>query len=373
MLQQKIYFKSLDTLRFFAFFMVFCQHAFRSEILFTEGSFLSKIPTLLCNGPLGVSFFFVLSGYLITHLILREINQTGSLNIISFYIRRALRIWPLYYSLLIFTLILYPLIKDILGYEPFNYGYTKWMHFLFLSNFDVIRAIHLFPGHNAVMISITWSVAIEEQFYLVWPLLFGFIPKKYYRYIFPFIILISLLFRMLQQDDITVLYFHTLSVMNDLAIGGYAAYLTLNNRWFLKFFTTLKKASIILVYITGFFLLLFHGDLIRIAHLGIFIRIFDSLFFVFIIMEQNFSPHSFKKFGDWNILSDLGKITYGLYLLHPVCIQFIELTWNYFFPHADPFYSLLIKGCLSFGCSVLICTLSYRYFESYFLKIKERF
>ncbi len=373
MTTQKIFFKSLDTLRFFAFFLVFCQHAFRPAFDLRSDDFISKLITFLCNGALGVSFFFVLSGFLITYLILREIIQTGKIKVHFFYIRRALRIWPLYYAVIIFTLILYPSLKEVLGLVSFEYVYATWMHFIFLSNFDIIRAINLFPGQNVAMISITWSVAIEEQFYLVWPLLFRFIPVKYYRFIFPAVILASLFFRLVHEHERTVLYFHTLSVINDLAIGGYAAYLCLYNQHFLPKLKAIKRAPIVLAYLLGFTLLIYEGTLQKITTFSVFVRIFESLFFIFIILEQNFSDHSIKKYGDWKLLASLGRITYGLYLLHPICIQFVELGWRYAFPAVDQFSSQLIRGLLALGFSILVCTFSYRYFEDYFLRLKEKF
>src|SRR6516225_9567914 len=92
----KVFFPNLDGLRFIAFFMVFLQHGFAQPID-KLGAALG-LPTTLTRWPhdtggLGVSFFFVLSGFLITYLILTEVKSTGRLDVIAFYIRRTLRIW----------------------------------------------------------------------------------------------------------------------------------------------------------------------------------------------------------------------------------------------------------------------------------------
>lgn len=374
MLEQKIYFKSLDALRFFAFLMVFCQHAFRVDIPKEEtGTVLYYFLQFFCNGALGVSFFFVLSGFLITYLILQEKEKTGTIHVLFFYMRRTLRIWPLYYAVVVFALLIYPNIRTLFGMDYFAYGYNKIMHFLFLSNFDLIRTLKETHGKNSVLVSITWSVSIEEQFYLIWPLLFRFLSRKLYPLIFPSIILISLAFRLANQDDNLVLYFHTFSVMNDLAMGGWAAYLCIYNPSFRNLVNTLNRFSLKAIYIAGFSLLLYEHIFLQLPFVNAFVRILECLFFVFIIMEQNFSVHSFVKFGNWKLFSLLGTITYGLYLIHPICIHFTEITWKYLNLSNPVLKSHPFQGLIGLAVSIGVCFLSFRFYESYFLRLKNRF
>ena len=147
---------------------------------------------IFASGWAGVSFFFVLSGFLITYLILAEVEWSEKLNVPAFYMRRILRIWPLYYAVLLFGFWLYPAVKSALGISSYIETGNPLSYLLFLSNFDVLS---LGEGRGAMSINITWSVAIEEQFYIVWPLLFFFLPTRFYKFIFPTIILVSLWFR----------------------------------------------------------------------------------------------------------------------------------------------------------------------------------
>src|SRR6476660_5257777 len=105
MKEAKVFFPNLDGLRFFAFFLVYLQHAFGDLLaeIGQPGFWLGRLQTNVSGaGGIGVSFFFVLSGFLITYLILREIQLYGFLDVRAFYIRRSLRIWPLYYAVIIF-------------------------------------------------------------------------------------------------------------------------------------------------------------------------------------------------------------------------------------------------------------------------------
>src|SRR5690606_19427107 len=112
---------------------------------------------LFGNGNLGVNFFFVLSGFLITYLLLIEMQLRGRINIGSFYIRRALRIWPLFYFCVAFGFIAFPFFKSMLGEIP-NESANVVSYLFFLNNFDFIKN----PPDSSVL-SVLWSVAIEEQ------------------------------------------------------------------------------------------------------------------------------------------------------------------------------------------------------------------
>ena len=160
------------------------------------------------------------------------------------------------------------------------------------------------------MSTVSWSVSIEEQFYLIWPLLFSLIPKRFYYFIFTVIICSSLYFRFLHGNDSIVLYFHTFSVSMDLAIGGLAAYVFFYDAAKMRsFFGQLNKKIIIGVYVVGFGWLLY-GDHHLIGSTGYpFAHLLSVLFFAFVILEQNFANHSFFKFS--NVVSIDFKVIHG--------------------------------------------------------------
>ena len=143
----------LDGLRFFAFFAVFLNHT----LLLDPGrgaAWKRVLGGIGVSGAFGVDLFFALSAYLITELLLRERARTGALDVPAFYLRRILRIWPLYFAFLI-AVVLVP--GDELT-APYALGFG-----LFCGNWLYI--LHPLRTLAAPL----WSVSVEEQFYLVWP------------------------------------------------------------------------------------------------------------------------------------------------------------------------------------------------------------
>ena len=175
-----VYFHNLDAARFIAAFAVFLLH-FSNEIKgqfpsLNESSLFKLIYLFTGKGGLGVNFFFVLSGFLITYLILKEYKDYNKFHLGKFLIRRTLRIWPLYFIIGLIGFVLFPLIFSDYHtlHHPLNY-------FFFLANFDEI-----WYGANDPINFLTspWSVAVEEQFYLFWGIVLFALFKntnKYYK------------------------------------------------------------------------------------------------------------------------------------------------------------------------------------------------
>lgn len=170
---KKEYFPALDGLRAVAVLVVLLAHG-STRLWPTELQYR--------GGWLGVQIFFVLSGFLITSLLLKERLKTGRISLPSFWTRRALRIWPLYYVVLLSYAFVLPHFHKSLfagmyvsvgapGWE--EYRASLWPFFIFLQNyFAHVADVRLGLG-------IFWSLAIEEHFYLFWPLLVAFLKPKH--------------------------------------------------------------------------------------------------------------------------------------------------------------------------------------------------
>lgn len=376
------YFENLDGLRTVAFLLVFLQHSFlswTSRLTPTQRPSNPFFDFIAGSGGLGVSVFFVLSGFLITYLLLHEKEVKGSINILFFYMRRILRIWPLYYAVLIFAIYIYPYIKVKLG-NPYSPAEVNAVHplyyFTFLSNFDVLNAHQRNGGAGLdAQQAITWSVAVEEQFYLIWPLLFYFTPRKFYKFIFIALILACQLFRIIYKNDGATLYYHSLSVASDLAVGGFCGYYAFYTSNFRLFLERLKKIHILLVYLFGCTWVIYGSHFFQTGLLQIGSRFVNTLFFAFIILEQNYSTRSFYKFSSNKPLSVMGKYTYGLYLLHPIAIRFTEIIVNKGFkiPVYDGSSYYVLQTTVSIIISIIMSYLSYEFFEKQFLKLKGKY
>src|SRR5215469_16350920 len=127
------------------------------------------------NGWMGVDLFFVLSGFLITGILLDTKNSDGYFR--NFYARRCLRIWPLYYCTLFFMFVVVPLVRPSEAHQIFEpRSMPWWSYFVYLQNF-LVPSITRATG----LLGVTWSLAVEEQFYLVWPLVVRFLTETQLR------------------------------------------------------------------------------------------------------------------------------------------------------------------------------------------------
>lgn len=364
------YFENLDGLRFISFLSVFFFHSFH-----TNSDYLKTLPIynfikfdVFGEENLGVNFFFVLSGFLITYLLIKEKNINGQINIKLFLIRRVLRIWPLFFFCVGFGFLIFPQIKLIFGQTP-NETANPIYYLTFLNNFDFIRNG---PPDSSVL-GILWSIAIEEQFYLIWPLILFLFPVKKFWIPFSLIILLSLLFRAF-NDDYLLHELHTLSCIGDMAVGAFGAWLVLEFNSFKLKIKQLNKMYIALIYILTIIVYFFRSELLYSSfEIRIFERLIVSIIFLFVILEQNYAQNSFYKLSNLKYISKLGKITYGLYCLHFIGILIsINLTKMFSF-NTSLWQVLLLETFLALLITIIISKISYQYLESPFLRLKNKF
>lgn len=365
--KQRIFFPNLDGLRFYSFAAVFMFHVW---LLFfdryhVEGTTSDVLAFLFKNGEIGVNFFFVLSGFLITYLLIEEKKLTGRIHVINFYIRRILRIWPLFYLVVTFGLVIYPSLKTALGGEEFPVMHP-WTYLVFLNNFDFMK------NGAPAMISILWSVAIEEQFYLCWPLILSRVPLKKFPWVFIIIMVGSIVFRSFHAGEERVLQFHTLAVIGDMALGGLLAYCMVFSDRFKKFIEYLPRWSIVLIYVAAMAGLFFRKEIFA-GNMMVIERPLLALIFGMIILEQNFSKHSLWKVGSFKNASKLGIYTYGLYCIHVGAMTFTEIIFDKTGLDMKNPVVLLLIGLIAFFITIGLALLSYHFFEKKFLKLKDRF
>lgn len=358
--QPRPYFPNLDGLRFFAFLIVFISH---SILFLWNGKFA------FAQGDLGVNFFFVLSGFLITYLLYfeKEISN-GFIDIKKFYIRKILRIWPVLLIILISAFIIGNIgLKNL----PFDIHLKlidiPW--FLgFISNFYIINST------VSAAVTMLWAISVEVQFYIFWPILLSYTKKKYIPSILIGIIISATTFRFIHAKELNQVLYSTFSVVSGIAIGALFGYLNFFKKDFngniSRFFTRRNVVFLYLVLFLSLYFKIFLYHLIPSSLMNLYTALNPLIFsflFIFIILEQNYSNHSLFKASANRKVAYLGKISYGLYAYHMLCIAIIFSTLK-----SIGISSGLVISLVSFGFTVLTSHLSYKYIESRIYKLKNK-
>ncbi len=357
---KKRHFETFDALRFLAFFKVFLLHL--PITAFPIFNYLKS------GGGIGVSFFFVLSGFLITYIILEEKNQTGKLNLYHFFARRILRIWPLYYLMIVFAF-LTPFILSFFNLPHSNEGYhPNWlMSLTFLENYKMI-----FTGAhpNVSPLNVMWSLCIEEHFYIIWGICLYFIKIDKV----PLLIFISILIANISRMIFSIVDLDTIDIFTNIdyfAYGAIPALLLVKREEYLKkvnnvsFIFKLSIISAITLYVVASPNFSFiHKDLIEPTIFGIAF----SLILLMVIPYQNG-----LRISDNNILSRLGVYTYGLYLYHTIVIILLFQTSKLIDFHLDIVINAIVFSFVSLLVTISISYISYHLFEKQFLKLKKYF
>jgi len=312
------------------------------------------------KGHEAVYMFFVLSGFLIVKIIYTE-KQNDSFSIKKFYIRRILRIFPLYYLIIFIGFVFYNFVLPKLGvFHEIDYDLLDGVLLtcFFLPNVFTV----LYDG--GAIIEILWSLGIEEQFYLMIAPLIYFVPKrKVFKFILSFTILYFIIFHLnvipfLQKYNF--LYFY-------LFFGGVIS--ILENKKKLNFLKTNKVIPLVIVfftiiyYTTDFFE--FENQFIK----NLVSCILLSLF-VHTISYNNFGIEVKSK-----IFNYFGRISFGIYMYHIIVIYgvlFVSLKINQLKIFNDIILICLIN-ISTFVFTILISHFSYKYFEKPFLKLKTKF
>ncbi|MBK6643671.1 MAG: acyltransferase [Bacteroidetes bacterium] len=369
-MSKKVYFENLDGLRFLCFLSVFFFHSFHTEYDFIKDNpvytFIKK--DLFGNGNLGVNFFFVLSGFLITFLLIEEKKLNRQIDLRNFWIRRILRIWPLFYFCVFFGFVMFPMIKEFFGQVP-NETASPLMYLTFLNNFDIIRS----GLPDSSVLGVLWSVAIEEQFYLLWPVILFALPVRNYWMAFAAIIVSSLFYRAMNDSPLLHEH-HTLSCIGDMAIGAFGAWMISESKKFKELFENLKKYQIAIIYILFGLVFLFRDEVMFSSFpLRIFERSIIALIMLSIILEQNYAKNSLFKMSDFKRISKLGTITYGLYCLHFIGILVATTITKKLGINTGLYQVLFLDTFLALGFTIFIASISYRFYETPFLKLKNKF
>lgn len=350
----KAYIPQLDNLRGIAVLLVIISHWFAKE------HFINRFSP---NGAIGVTIFFVLSGFLITGILLNskqeiEDGQPVSKALNSFYLKRALRIFPVYYLLITILII----VKDnyLLEGLTWHLSYTSNFYFYFYKAFS--------GG-----VTVFWSLSVEEQFYLFWPAIIFLTPYKKIPVVLGVGILVAILFR---YCIVTETSFTGRLLMpgsfDSFCIGGSVAYAHFFKQGILYKLLTKYNTEILILS----FILFCSSFLIDIQE-SPNSSFYNAFYFLLISVSfgiwidrvaRGVKSGVFKYVLDSKILRFIGKISYGMYLFH----MFIPDFYGINFPTFLKSYLVYIIFALKMAILIVAATASWYLFEKPILRLKER-
>jgi peptidoglycan/LPS O-acetylase OafA/YrhL len=359
------YYPALDGLRGLAILLVLVHNTSINE---ENSTIVEKLWVALTDGGwIGVQLFFVLSGYLITGLLLDGRSQPHALR--SFYVRRSLRIFPLYYVFLIGRLLVVPYFVPSLS-VPF---WTQIWFWLYLSNWsDLIQGGIQDMGHF-------WSLAVEEQFYLTWPAVVRRVRPRTLTWICLAIMVISPAVRVAfyaAEVNHGWIYSSTISRADGLASGALVALATRATIDRAKFVEWRQRIGVGAALVLFVVLAKAHG-LSRynpiVVTLGY--TALALLFAVVIATVVDPAPPKITRVLDNPLLRTIGRYSYAMYVLH------LPLRWTVEHYAKDLLASALARHPIPtavawFGLitvlSFAVAAVSFAVLESPFLKLKDR-
>jgi peptidoglycan/LPS O-acetylase OafA/YrhL len=327
--------------------------------------------SLLAFGATGVDLFFVLSGFLITGILYDSLQEERFFR--KFYARRALRILPLYYGVIA--------VYAVVGMVQHLSSHGELLSLTcYLQNTSLIAPpIFYYSGPLFLPLGHFWSLAIEEQFYLVWPLLVFLLRTRTRLLILcAGLILLCPILRFLAWNHgvpFPEVHGNTLYRADSLVIGG-ALSLLLRSRWHdrvistagwlflsipLLFFSSFELPRLLIRPQAMFAVATSSDSLLALGYAGLLVLALGS--------SATRSLFSVKP------MRFLGKYSYGLYVLHVILFSYLEVPLRNALSriHVGRGLSVVIVGVVGFTASILAAVLSYQLYERHFLKLKRFF
>ena len=361
-----VHFPGLNGLRFFAAMAVAVSHV---ELMKQYHGLPNAYdnPAVYELGRLSVTLFFVLSGYLITYLLLVEKERTGGIAVGRFYVRRILRIWPLYFTVVLLAFLVLPKVElfqlpRLTAALPDHFAPTLTLFVLFLPQL----ALSIYEP--VPFAEPAWSIGVEEQFYLLWPVLL----RRSKNFVLLAVIVIvttigarhfALAMAQANRADAEALrvwnqvinYFY-FTRMECMAIGGLFAWIVFAKKVrLLAFFH--NRAVQVIVYV------LLAWALITDSFKPIFNYGWYSIGFGILVLNISTNPRSLIRLSGRSF-EFLGNISFSIYMLHELAIQFtIAMGWT-----ASP----VLYG-VSMALTIAVASASYLWLERPFLRLKSRY
>ena len=373
MYKETTYFSGFNALRFFAAFLVVIFHIEETRLMFELPNHTDW--SIVSHGRLAVTFFFVLSGFLITYLLLKEHARHGDVSVSRFYMRRVLRIWPLYFFMVALGLAVIPLLSKAakVPYES-PYGALEALpYYLFFMPF----LVNLFYGNH--FLTPLWSIGVEEIYYGVWAPVFKWLRRWIVPIMLATVFIKSVLgvWAMQFPADSPVNELLAMLQFDAMAIGGLAAWLVyhrnrpLEESFFFSRWAQLVLFAPLVLRLVGHNWLLENSSVYAFVSRPVLVDLWTMSLFAWLLVNVSLNPNSLLRLEN-RILNRLGDISYGIYMLHCLVISFLLV------PAVDDLkddtgigITLLIHVVIVV-VTILLALASKRFLETPFLRLKDR-
>jgi peptidoglycan/LPS O-acetylase OafA/YrhL len=362
------YLKGLNGIRFLLAMLVMLGHIRSGLVAWGIDDY--KNQAILYKGSLSVEYFFILSGFLLTYLAITEIEKTGKIHIKHFFVRRILRILPLYYLVVFINYFIFAVVIPLISgkyHLLYSVGEGLFYHTLLLPNFITAK----YPGSFGALYAL-WSIGVEEQFYLFFPFLMPFLLRQKHAF--------------WALAILTIAYFCGYWWFENAVFS--AKYTT-----FQLFIHTLKFHLMFLGATTAVSLMRYKAQIQQLMRNEVVQAIIWAAFlYILFVLPENFGPHISHSLVfcalllsisahqsrffrlEWQPLTYLGSLAYGIYVFHSIISFFLDFLFK-----KQPFLVEYVKAqpliyyCTEIFVTIWVAHLSYRYFEVYFLGLKKKF
>jgi len=346
--REKPYFGNLDGLRFICIVMVLWHH---------NPAFKDSGVQLLDRGFMGVDFFFVLSGYLITTLLLREIATYGNFSLRDFYQRRLVRIVPVYFFV----------VTCVGAYYIFVKGETQYLqiwvyYYAFLSNFLT---------EHIPLLTITWSLAVEEQYYMLWPLIMLLVPVRFLWQVCLVLIALNVMgimgvFGTLEARAGPLLFHLRASTYAPIILGSLAALLLHHRNSFVAIHRLIGGyATALVLFIALIAALQFTPENVT-GWPNLIIHTVMTLVLMSLVLRERtiLTPALTQRF-----VARVGVISYGIYLYHLIALDVVSRLDAALFAGRLPDWVSFVSYSL---IAVVIADISFRTLENWFRRFRPK-
>jgi len=350
------YIPQFDGLRGIAILIVLLAH-----LTYLEGIGFAQ---LFKYGRTGVDLFFVLSGFLITGILLDTKGLPGYFK--NFYARRALRIWPAYYAILLLIFVLVTIFPNL---DSFYTDVKAWPYYATYTQ-------NLFSHfQRSVFLGPTWSLAVEEQYYLFWAPVVFLCRRKSLRNILLGMIVFSLCFRAVsffRGASLDFVHDFTLCRLEPLAAGGLAALWLRSGKCNLPNWNRLGLIALIVGVVGVFLALINWGFETRIYSYPFLAAAFAGMLALSLTANPTTTLMGRALTQRWLVYT--GRISYGVYLIHVPIFICVSLAARRFWgtPHYSSVRQVLMV-CVAFAAVYAVASISWFCFERPILRLKDKF